>query len=51
MTTEVEDEDVAGKADKGQLRPVTLKNELKDWLLINNMGVRARHKIEEYHDV
>ncbi|RUS18360.1 hypothetical protein BC937DRAFT_88848 [Endogone sp. FLAS-F59071] len=38
VTTEVEDEDVADKAEKGRLRPVTLKNELKDWLLINNMG-------------
>jgi hypothetical protein len=27
------------------------KNDLKEWLLINAKGHRARHSITEYHDV
>ncbi|OZJ03604.1 hypothetical protein BZG36_03695 [Bifiguratus adelaidae] len=34
-----------------EVRDVVMKNDLKDWLFVNNLGVRARHKISEYHDI
>lgn len=27
----------------------TRKNDLKEWLLVNAKGLRARHSISEYH--
>jgi hypothetical protein len=32
-------------------KEVVLKNDLRDYLLINKNGVRARFTIHEYHDV
>ncbi|CAO3652838.1 unnamed protein product [Mucor hiemalis] len=42
------------KEEQGRKYPskeITLKNDLKDYLLINKNGVRARFTIHEYHDV
>jgi hypothetical protein len=42
------------KEEQGRKYPskeITLKNDLRDYLLINKNGVRARFTIHEYHDV
>lgn len=47
--TQPEKEDEQGR--KYPSKEITLKNDLRDYLLINKNGVRARFTIHEYHHV
>ncbi|KAG0325912.1 hypothetical protein BG004_003071, partial [Podila humilis] len=44
---------VSGKNDEtAEDRPwINVKNNLTDWLLVNSLHMRARHHIDEFHDI